>query len=107
MRSPSLLIITLSLLISTHPTSAAPLSPADSLLGLLANPEKRDELHSWLQQATIAQLCDQVGESFRALSPSPGSAPDQEFAWPRWLNLLAAAMQDQPHALIDPEGWPA
>jgi|GEM_PF-2893376 len=99
MRIPALLAVALAIFL---PLSAAAQSGADSLLALLGDPAKKEQLHSWLQHATIEELCEQLGESFRSLAPSPTSSPDQEFAWPRFLNLLAASMKGQPHALSDP-----
>ncbi|HET9886719.1 MAG TPA: HEAT repeat domain-containing protein, partial [bacterium] len=78
-------------------------SGTNSLLEMLGDPQKKEELHSWLQHATIDELCVQLGESFRSLAPDFASSPDQEFAWPRLLNLLAAAMNgEHTHALSDP-----
>lgn len=102
MRSPTWLVVALAIGFPPGCAFAADLTPADSVLALMADPAKSNELRSWLQHATIAELCDRVGESFRSLAPGPAAPPDQEFAWPRFLNLLAATMRDSPHALSDP-----
>ena len=81
MRAPALLAAALaSLLRLSAPQCAEAQSPADSLLARFGDPQRKEELHSWLEHATIDELCGQLGESFRALAPNPASSPDQEFA---------------------------